>query len=56
MMTAGAMRLDRVSHGSGITDIQLRARQADRGDPRRCARQQASTHLALRAGDEHLQG
>ncbi len=52
----GTMRLDGAPNGIRITDIQLRAGQAYRRHARRDARQQASAHLALRAGDQHLQG
>jgi hypothetical protein len=50
------VRLDHAAHGIRITDIQVRARQADRGDTRRDARQQAATDLALGASDEYFQG
>ena len=56
MMTAGRCVLDGPRDGIGIADVQLRARQANGRHARRHAGQQAAADLALRAGDEHLQG
>ena len=50
------MRLDRMRHGIGVTDIQVRSRQAYCRHTGRCAGQQASTHLAVCASDEHRPG